>query len=136
MQLSRFLIISKSWICIWKKSDKLTHTFMRFPRFLIFPILEFVFEKKLEQTRSNFYAISQGSCISKSWLYLKKIWQTCSNFYAIFQDSSISKSWIRIWKRIRTNSLKLLCDFPGFWYVSSLNLNLEFFQMVTLQSWL
>ena len=77
---------------------------MRFPRILLFLILEFVFEKKTD-----------------------KLTQTLMRFPRVPLFLSLEFVFE---KKIRTNSLKLKCDFPGFWYVSSLNLNLEFFQMI------
>ena len=71
--ISQDSYISQCMICIWKNSDKLAQTVMRFPRILLFPILEFVFEKiqtNLLKLLRNFPRFCDGL----SWIWI------CSRF--------------------------------------------------------
>jgi len=56
--------IFKSWIYI-EINHKLTHTFLRFSRFLELNLISNLYLNKIRKTRSHFFAIFQ---VSKSWI--------------------------------------------------------------------
>ena len=122
MRVSRFKVLIQYWT--WKKSDKLTDTFMQFPRILVFSSLEFVFEKNQTNSLTLLCDFPGFLYFLVLNLYLKKSDKLAHTFMR-FPRILVLNLYL---KKNQTNSLTLLSDFLGFLYFQVLNLYLKKFR--------